>query len=116
MKKNIKNRAKKNRQIFSNKNIIIVNKTNQNIHLQLFSFIKNKIITSCSSTEKFIKNIILKKKKKLNSFYSCHTLGKILALKLYAIKEKVIFDRSGFKFHGKVKEIFNSFTFFLKKK
>ncbi|WDI79196.1 hypothetical protein ONB67_00630 [Candidatus Vidania fulgoroideae] len=116
MRKTIRDRAKRNRKIFYNKNIIIINKTNQNIHLQLFSFIKNKIITSCSSTESFIKNIILKKKKKLNSFFSCHILGKILALKFFKIKEKFIFDRSGFKFHGKIKKIFNSFTFFLKKR
>ncbi|MGX7589239.1 50S ribosomal protein L18 [Candidatus Vidania fulgoroideorum] len=119
MKSSIKIKSKKNRKkyAYKNSNVIIINKTNQNIHLQIFSFSKKRILTSCSSIEKNIKSIFLKKGVKTNSFYSCYIIGKILAFKILSMKIKnVIFDRSGYKFHGKVKKIYDTLFFFLKKK
>ena len=82
---------------------IIVFRSNKNIYVQLLDKDSRKTICSSSSIDKDLSKIISKKKNKME-------ISKIVAenfvdkLKTNNI-DKVVFDRNGYRYHGRVKLI-----------
>jgi len=82
---------------------LIVFRSNKNIFIQLLDDLENKTICSSSSIDKKISKEILKSKNKMD-------MSRIVAenlvdkLKTNNIS-KVVFDRNGYRYHGRVKLI-----------
>jgi large subunit ribosomal protein L18 len=74
-------------------------RSNKHIYGQLIDDQKHKtLISACDNSIKKNKNV---KKSEL-----AKEVGKILAEKAVALKiKKVVFDRGGYKFHGRIKEL-----------
>ena len=77
----------------------------KHIYIQLLTGNGNKVITTISTNQKSMK----KKKINSNSIESSKVIGKLMAdfLKKQKI-ENVAFDRSGYKYHGKIKALADS--------
>ena len=84
---------------------LTVYKSAKNIYAQIFSSDKVFVLTSASSIDKDIKQKVLNKNKMIKS----QEIGKSIAqkAKLKGIT-KVAFDKSGFKYHGCIKEVADS--------
>lgn len=100
-KKNRKNRHLKIKRKFNKINNglprLVVTKTNAHIHAQLVDDNKNITILSSSSVQLKLPN-----GNKINSF----KVGEDIAKKAVKMNIKRInFDRNGFKFHGRIKEL-----------
>jgi len=82
---------------------IIVFRSNKNISLQLIDNKSNSTICSCSSLDKEMSNLISKGKNKidLSRIVAENMSKKIKSKKI----DKVVFDRSGYRFHGRVKVV-----------
>lgn len=77
-----------------------VYRSNKNIRAQIID--DNKGVTLCPVSEKDLTN----EQKKLKKTEQASALGEVLAKKALAKKiSKVIFDRSGYKYHGRVKAL-----------
>lgn len=93
------------------KNRLTVYKSNKHIYTQLYNSTGNTIITSMSTLDKSFKDEINKLADglRLNKVNQAKIIGSLLAKK---IKDKnitqIVFDRSGFKFHGRIKAIADS--------
>lgn len=96
----------RNKIILQNKLSLTVYKSNKHTYAQVYNESRNEVITSMSTIDKIFKNEI--KEKILTKSEKSKTIGTLLAKILLEknIKE-LIFDRSGFKFHGRIKEIAN---------
>lgn len=71
----------------------------KHIYAQLIDDEKNKVIASASDRE-------IKKKEKLTKSQKAREVGKIIAQKALKSKiEKVVFDRGGYQYHGRVKAL-----------
>lgn len=90
-----------------NKLRLTVYKTNKHIYAQLFLSDGSKVLASMSSLDKKFKEAILNSK--LTKIDKAFLVGKLLA---DVLKNKnilsVVFDRSGFKFHGRIKAVADS--------
>ncbi len=101
-------RCKKTRSIYKkqNKICLVVNKTSRHMYAQIIKYdnYMSKVLLSASTLEKkYFKNKYTGNKK------SSYVIGKIIAKR--AIKRgisKVVFDRSGYKYHGRVKYLAKS--------
>ena len=83
---------------------VSVYKSLQHIYLQLGTANGDKVLTTISTNQKKIKN-----KFKSNNIESSKAIGKLMADYLKKNKiESVSFDRSGYKYHGKVKALADS--------
>ena len=83
---------------------VSVYKSLQHIYLQLGTANGDKILTTISTNQKKIRN-----KFKSNNIESSKAIGKLMADYLKKNKiEHVSFDRSGYKYHGKVKALADS--------
>ena len=82
---------------------LIVFRSNKNIFLQLVNDEKNVTILSASSIDKKLQGEISKAKSKVEK---SSIVGKAFAdmLKVENI-EQIIFDRNGYKYHGRVKAV-----------
>ena len=82
---------------------IIIFRSNKNISLQLIDNKSNSTICSCSSLDKEMSNLISKGKNKidLSRIVAENMSKKIKSKKI----DKVVFDRSGYRFHGRVKVV-----------
>ena len=99
VKKKLKIRNKLKKSNANNRLRLTVNRSSKNISAQIIDDINNKTIVTASSVEKDIKKIAKTKKSDLSLF-----VGEALAKR--ANKKniiKVYFDRSGYKYHGRVK-------------
>tara|TARA_Y100000741_G_scaffold193910_1_gene147493 strand:+ start:80 stop:448 length:369 start_codon:yes stop_codon:yes gene_type:complete len=77
----------------------------KHIYIQLLTGNGNKVITTISTNQKNMK----KKKINSNSIESSKVIGKLMADFLKKKKiENVAFDRSGYKYHGKIKALADS--------
>jgi large subunit ribosomal protein L18 len=86
--------------------IVSISKSNTNLYLHLEDT-DGKRILSLSTLSKTAPKEVLKRKNCDAAIW----LGKAMAEKLISMKiEKVVFNRAGYKFHGKVKEIVNSMS------
>ena len=108
--KNKKWNLKRNRLKFhlKNKNInglprLVVFRSNSNIFIQLIDDSTNKTIMSVSTIDKEIKDSILKAKNKMEK---STIVGNCIAEKMKNQKiDKIIFDRNGYKYHGRIKAV-----------
>ena len=82
---------------------LIVFRSNNNIFIQLVDDEKSKTILSVSSIDKELKGVI----DKVNSKIEKSTIvGKTIAEKMKKANiKKIIFDRNGYKYHGRVKAV-----------
>ncbi len=89
----------------TNKYRLVVYKTSKHIYAQIIYFNENKsfaVLTS-STLEKLFKNL------KINNIKIAKLIGKDIAYK--CLKKKifnVVFDKSGFKYHGRIKALADS--------
>tara|TARA_B100000287_G_C20161285_1_gene594291 strand:- start:207 stop:563 length:357 start_codon:yes stop_codon:yes gene_type:complete len=96
-------RATKTRQriALTNNHRLSVFKSVNHIYIQLLTPNGDQVITTISSNQKEFK-----KKQKANNIEICKVLGKKMADYIKKKKiNKVAFDRSGYKFHGRVKAL-----------
>ena len=108
--KNQKWNLKRNRLKFhlKNKNInglprLVVFRSNSNIFIQLIDDSTNKTIMSVSTIDKEIKDSISKAKNKIEK---STIVGNCIAEKMKNQKiDKIIFDRNGYKYHGRIKAV-----------
>ena len=108
--KNQKWNLKRNRLKFhlKNKNInglprLVVFRSNSNIFIQLIDDSTNKTIMSVSTIDKEIKDSISKAKNKIEK---STIVGNCIAEKMKNQKiNKIIFDRNGYKYHGRIKAV-----------
>jgi len=82
---------------------VIVFRSNKNISVQLIDNNTKLTICSSSSLDKSISKEILKSNNKIDM---SNIVAKDLSSKIKSQKiDKVVFDRSGYRFHGRVKAI-----------
>jgi large subunit ribosomal protein L18 len=81
---------------------LAVHRTNTHIYVQLYSADGSKVLTSASTAEKEIRTLVANGGNKA----AATAVGKRIAekAKLLGI-EKVAFDRSGYRYHGRVKAL-----------
>ncbi|CAA3706253.1 50S ribosomal protein L18 [Candidatus Portiera aleyrodidarum] len=82
---------------------ICVNRTSKNIYAQIISSDGKKVLLSASTLDKDIKKEI----EDIKPMEAAKKVGLILAnrAKKIGVNKKLAFDRSGFKYHGRVKEL-----------
>ena len=85
---------------------LIVFRSNTNIYAQIFDDTNKKTLFSCSSIDKDLRGDMKKVKSKMaQSIF----IGEKLSVKLKKAKiNKIIFDRNGYRFHGRVKALADS--------
>lgn len=85
---------------------LIVFRSNTNIYAQIFDDINKKTLFSCSSIDKDLKKDIKKIKGKMGQSIF---IGEKLSKKLKEAKiNKIVFDRNGYRFHGRIKALAES--------
>ncbi len=93
----------------SNKYRLTVYKSNKHIYAQLYTPDGNKVIASNSTLDKNFKNILKNKLERITKTEAAKIIGILIAEKLEEKNIKnIAFDRSGFKFHGRIKAIADS--------
>ena len=87
----------------SNHPRLVVYRSNANIYAQLVDDGKNVTVLSASSIDKNLKKSIDKAENKIEK---SKIVGESLAEKIKNAKiERIIFDRNGYKYHGRVKAL-----------
>ena len=82
---------------------LVVYRSNTNIYAQLLDDVKNITILSASSLDKELKDSINKAGNKVEK---SKVVGNSLAEKIKKTKIKtIIFDRNGYKYHGRIKAL-----------
>ena len=82
---------------------LVVFRSNVNIYAQLVDDEKNVTVLSASSMDKNLQKSIVKAANKIEK---SKIVGKSLAEKIKNAKiERIIFDRNGYKYHGRVKAL-----------
>lgn len=101
-----RNRSKGNIVQHTSRHRLVVFRSNKNMSAQLVDDNNGKTITSASSLDKLIKNKVakLKTKTEVSVF-----IGKMIADNAKTKKiSKIVFDRNGFPYHGRVKALAES--------
>ena len=101
-----RNRSKGNIVKHSSRHRLVVFRSNKNMSAQLVDDFTGKTITSASSLDKILKNKVAKLKTKIEvSIF----IGKTIADNAKSKKiSKIVFDRNGFPYHGRVKALAES--------
>ena len=87
----------------SNHPRLVVFRSNTNIYAQLVDDEKNITVLSASSIDKSLKKSI---DKAVNKIEKSKIVGESLAEKIKNAKiERIIFDRNGYKYHGRIKAL-----------
>ena len=82
---------------------LVVFKSNKHIYAQLVDDISSKTIVSSSTKDKDMLPVLKKVKGKINQSIE---VGNILSDKIKKSKiEKIVFDRNGYRYHGRVKAL-----------
>ena len=82
---------------------LVVYRSNSNIYAQLLDDKRGVTVLSASSIDKNIKSLI---DKAANKIEKSKIVGETLAEKINeAIISRIIFDRNGYKYHGRVKAL-----------
>ena len=82
---------------------LIVFRSNNNIFIQLVDDDTSKTILSVSSIDKDLKEVIDKAKSKIEK---STIVGSVISEKIKkANVKKIIFDRNGYKYHGRIKAV-----------
>lgn len=92
-----------NTSIKQSKPVVIVHRTNQHMYAQLVSFEDHKciVLAQANTAEKDLSDVKGSKSEQASA------VGKLLGkrVKEKGFEGKVIFDRNGFKYHGRVKAL-----------
>lgn len=97
-------RAAKTRQIIRSKGInrLTIYRTPKHIYAQIFTGDGSKVLVSASTLQKDIKNTL----SSTGNIEAAKAVGKAIAERAKAVGiGKVAFDRSGFKYHGRVQAL-----------
>lgn len=97
-------RAKKNRMNIKNQDTprLSVYRSSKHFYAQIFNSLGDKVLASASTTEKDFET-------KSNNVESAEAVGKKIAERaLENGLKKVVFDRSGYKYHGRIKALADS--------
>lgn len=100
--KRLKRHKKVRKKLFGTGKVprICVFRSNKHIYVQLIDDEKGQTLLSTSDFE------IEKKKRKMTKIEKAKEVGRILAKKALKKKiEKIVFDRAGYKYHGRVKAL-----------
>tara|TARA_Y100001970_G_C14251681_1_gene872327 strand:- start:482 stop:856 length:375 start_codon:yes stop_codon:yes gene_type:complete len=82
---------------------LVVYRSNSNIYAQLVDDANNKTLVSASSIDKNLKGVVSKAKSKVEV---SKIVGDNLASKIKDSNiKKIIFDRNGYKYHGRIKAL-----------
>ena len=82
---------------------LVIFRSNNNIFVQLVDDVSSKTILSVSSIDKELKESISQAKSKLEK---STIVGKTIAEKMKKENvKKIIFDRNGYKYHGRIKAV-----------
>ena len=101
-----RNRSKGNIVKHISKHRLVVFRSNKNMSAQIVDDLNGKTITSASSLDKLLKNKIAKLKTKTDVSVF---IGKMIADNAKTKKiSKIVFDRNGFPYHGRVKALADS--------
>ena len=101
-----RNRSKGNLVKHTSRHRLVIFRSNKNMSAQLVDDFNGKTITSASSLDKLTKNKVakLKTKTEVSVF-----IGKMIADNAKTKKiSKIVFDRNGFPYHGRVKALAES--------
>ena len=101
-----RNRSKSNIVKHASRHRLVVFRSDKNMSAQLVDDFNGKTITSASSLDKLVKNKVakLKTKTEVSVF-----IGKMIADNAKTKKiSKIVFDRNGFPYHGRVKALAES--------
>lgn len=104
LKQNRLRRAKKTRIKIAERGLIrlSVYRTNQHIYAQLIDDQNNKTVTSASTLEADVKNEI----ERGSTTKAATVIGKRIAEKAKKLGiDQIAFDRSGYKYHGRIKAL-----------
>lgn len=97
-------RALRVRSLIKNKSInrLTIHRTSQHIYAQVISIEGERTVVSASTTQADIKSVV----KNTGNIEAAKQVGTTIAKKaLVAGVNEVAFDRSGFKYHGRVKAL-----------
>ncbi|MFI4846974.1 MAG: 50S ribosomal protein L18 [Candidatus Makana argininalis] len=84
---------------------LTIHKTSKHIYAQIISSNNSKVLTSASTLEKNIKKTI----KITGNKNAAKKIGEIIAKRsINKNIKKISFDRSGFKYHGRIKSLADS--------
>ena len=87
---------------------LTVYKSNKHIYAQLYTANGSNVILSVSSLDKEFKNKI-NKQTNLTKIKQAELVGSLVSDKIkHKNIKQVVFDRSGFKFHGRIKAVADS--------
>ena len=98
-------RAKKlrKRMLDQGKISLVVHRTSQHIYAQIISDDRTRVLTSASTLDKDLK------KEATGNIAAAEKVGELIAKRAKKVGvESVTFDRSGFRFHGRVKALAES--------
>lgn len=89
---------------------LTVYKSNKHTYAQVFDPTGQNVIASCSTLDKDFKERIIKDNNvNLSKIEKANLVGDLLSAKLKLLnKINMAFDRSGFKFHGRIKAVADS--------
>ena len=91
-----------------NKHRLTVYKSNKHIYAQLYNYNGTILIASASTLDKLFKDKLnaMTDLSKKNKIEKAKLVGALIAKKITSKKiTNVVFDRSGFKFHGRIKAL-----------
>lgn len=98
-----RNRSKQHFIVDSDRPRLCVYRSNKNIEAQIIDDVKGVTIVSASTVDKDLKTKIKKAGSKIEQ---SQIVGKALAEKAGKKKiSKVVFDRNGFSYHGRIKQL-----------
>lgn len=101
-----RNRSKGNIVKHASRHRLVIFRSNKNMSAQLVDDFNGKTITSASSLDKLLKNKVAKLKTKTDISVF---IGKMIADYAKTKKiSKIVFDRNGFPYHGRVKALAES--------
>src|SRR5437870_13634509 len=85
---------------------LVVYRSLNHVYAQLIDDINNKTLTSVSSLNKEVQDLLKEKKSKIEK---SKIVGKVLAEKATGMTvKKVVYDRNGYKYHGRVEAVADS--------
>jgi large subunit ribosomal protein L18 len=98
-----RNRSKRDNRFHADRYRLVVNRSNKNISAQIIDDLKGATLASASTMDKDLQAKVEKISSKVEQ---SKLVGEHLATKAKKNKiEKVVFDRNGFPYHGRVKAL-----------
>ena len=101
-----RNRSKRNNLLHPERPRLVVYRSNKHITAQIIDDHKGETLVSASSHDKLLNKEVSKAKSKIDI---SSKVGTVIAKKAIENKiKKVVFDRNGYRFHGRVKALVDS--------